>query len=170
MPADHDAGEADLNIAIRYSLFAVVSIIVNITTQDLLIRIYSSEFAVVLSVLAGTATGLVSKFLLDKHYIFYFRSKNLTHDMRLFTAYTATGIGTTLLFWACEFSFEFLFGSRLARYSGAVLGLTLGYLLKYRLDKKLVFVEAEPSAPNKEPSAPNKEPLAQYEEPSARNQ
>ena len=144
MPADHAAGEASLNIALRYGLFAVISIMVNIATQDLSVRLYSGAYAVTLSVLAGTATGLISKFLLDKHYIFHYRSKNLTHDMRLFTAYTVTGIGTTLLFWAFEFGFEYLFGSRLARYSGAVLGLTLGYLLKYRLDRKLVFVSAGP--------------------------
>ena len=44
------------------------------------------------SVVVGTAVGLVVKYLLDKHYIFRFHTRNLAHDSRTFALYTAMGL------------------------------------------------------------------------------
>lgn len=54
--------------------------------------------------------------------------------------YTFTGVFTTALFWGIEFGFQSLFGTDAMRYLGGAIGLTLGYIIKYRLDKRFVFV------------------------------
>jgi putative flippase GtrA len=129
-----------MKLTLLYALFALLAIIVNITTQELSLALYSGANALLYSVIAGTATGLVSKYLLDKAYIFRYQSRHLGDDLTKFTAYTATGIFTTGIFWGFEFGFDYLFGSRLARYTGAVIGLSIGYFIKYRLDKRYVFM------------------------------
>ena len=128
-----------MNVALRYSAFALLSIIVNLATQEICLRIYSGDFALLWSVIAGTATGLVTKYVLDKRYIFGFEPANLAQDINRFIGYASTGMLTTGIFWGFEFGFEYLFGGKAARYSGAVAGLTIGYLIKYRLDRDLVF-------------------------------
>ncbi|MEX2131690.1 MAG: GtrA family protein [Pseudohongiellaceae bacterium] len=129
-----------MHLALLYGFFAAISILINILGQELSLQIYSASYALPIAVAVGTLTGLISKYLLDKRYIFKYRSLHIADDIRTFSAYTLTGAGTTLLFWAFEFGFEFLFATRMARYTGAVIGLTLGYLIKYQLDKRLVFI------------------------------
>ena len=132
-----------MNIALRYSAFALLSIVVNLATQEISLLIYGGPYGLLLSVVAGTASGLVTKYILDRKYIFGFTPAHLGQDINKFIGYTLTGIFTTGIFWGFEFGFEYLFGGKLARYTGAVLGLTIGYFIKYRLDKHLVFVPHE---------------------------
>lgn len=129
-----------MQLAVIYTLLAVIATIVNIGFQDITVRIYAGPYAISLSVLVGTATGLVAKYLLDKRYIFQFTAKNKAHDVRTFVLYAAMGLMTTAIFWAFEASFELLFDEKSMRYLGGILGLAVGYLIKYRLDKKFVFV------------------------------
>ena len=128
-----------MNLVVRYSAFAAIAIILNLCGQELSLIIYPGDYALYISILAGTATGLISKFLLDKLYIFNYRTNSLGDDINKFVAYSATGIVTTLIFWSFEFGFEFAFASKTMRYFGAAIGLTIGYLIKYRLDKFYVF-------------------------------
>ena len=39
-----------------------------------------------------------------------------------------------------EYAFHWLFGVDAMRYAGGALGLALGYLVKFRLDRRFVFV------------------------------
>jgi len=95
---------------------------------------------VVLGPLAGTGTGLVTKYLLDRHWIFFEGRGNLSDHSRKFTLYTLMGGATTLIFWVTEWTFDHLSGGdELWRYTGAVVGLAIGYTVKYRLDKRFVF-------------------------------
>lgn len=126
-------------LAVLYALLALIATAANLGAQELAIRIYNGRFGVAIAVFAGTAIGLIAKYLLDKRYIFRFRARDLMHDMRTFIAYTAMGGATTLLFWAFEFSFNRVFETKEMRYVGAVIGLGLGYWAKYHLDKRLVF-------------------------------
>jgi putative flippase GtrA len=128
-----------MNLVARYSLFAVLAIILNLCSQELSLFIYQGDYALYISILVGTAIGLISKFLLDKLYIFNYRSNSLGDDINKFVAYSVTGIATTLIFWSFELGFEFAFASKAMRYVGAVTGLTIGYLIKYQLDKHYVF-------------------------------
>ncbi|HVN43162.1 MAG TPA: GtrA family protein [Steroidobacteraceae bacterium] len=127
-------------IVVLYVVFAALAILVNLLSQALVVAVYSGPRAVELSVLAGTGTGLLVKYVLDKRYIFAFASRSLFHDSRLFTLYAFTGVFTTAIFWGCEFAFQRLYATDAMRYIGGAIGLTLGYLIKYRLDKRFVFV------------------------------
>ena len=130
---------------VRYGFFALLATLCNLLVQDLVIRLYTGAFALYVALIAGTLAGLVSKYQLDKHYIFHAVPVSPRRDLTQFVAYTLTGIATTLLFWAFELGFEFAIGGREARYTGAVIGLALGYSLKYRLDRQLVFRTGETS-------------------------
>lgn len=50
------------------------------------------------------------------------------------------GLVTTLLFWITEYTFDLWFATKTMRYVGAVIGLSIGYVAKYQLDKKYVFI------------------------------
>ncbi|MBT8146450.1 MAG: GtrA family protein [Gammaproteobacteria bacterium] len=128
-----------MKILIRYSLFAVIAMVLNLASQELSLLVYSGPLALYVAILAGTGVGLVSKYFLDKLYIFNLQTQDWTDDLNRFIAYSVTGVVTTLIFWGFELSFEMIFATKQARYLGAVIGLTIGYLLKYQLDKRYVF-------------------------------
>ena len=130
-----------MKLVLRYTLFAAVATVLNLLGQELALRIYTGALALYVSILAGTGVGLVSKYLLDKQFIFNYRSNGLNDDLNRFVAYSFTGVITTLLFWGFELGFELLFASKQARYLGAVIGLSIGYIIKYQLDKRYVFLE-----------------------------
>lgn len=132
-----------MKLAITYAILALIATAANIGTQDLATRIYTGAFSVFLSVLAGTGIGLVVKYVLDKRYIFKFRARDAAHDGKIFFLYTLMGLGTTAIFWALEFGFDHLFQTREMRYLGGAIGLAIGYLAKYKLDKRFVFRTTE---------------------------
>lgn len=130
---------AATRIAVLYVFIAIVATVANLGAQAIVVWIYAGVLAVELSILVGTAVGLPLKYVLDKHFIFEFRSDNLAHDGRLFLLYSFIGIFTTALFWGIEYAFHWMFGTDQMRYVGGALGLALGYAIKYQLDKRFVF-------------------------------
>lgn len=127
-------------IAFLYSVFAALATAANLATQAFVIWVYAGTYAIELSILAGTAAGLPIKYILEKRHIFEFESESLKHDGKLFFMYSFLGVFTTALFWGTEFAFHWIFGTDLMRYLGGAIGLTLGYIIKYHLDKHFVFV------------------------------
>jgi len=126
-------------LAARYALFAAVAVAVNLATQAASLGLYEGRFALPLAMALGTGTGLVTKYILDKRFIFYDREGGLRAQSRKFTLYTAMGVATTALFWATELAFAALGEDPRLKYLGGALGLTLGYIAKYRLDRRFVF-------------------------------
>ena len=133
-------------IAILYTLFAVVSTAINIGSQMLSIWVYEGPFSVEISILFGTVMGLPLRYFLEKRYIFNFTSKNLVHDGKLFVFYSAMGVITTLIFWGTEYAFHLIYDTDFMRYLGGVIGLSIGFYVKYQLDKKYVFVNSSNEA------------------------
>jgi len=129
-------------IAVLYMLFAVLSTTINIGSQMLSIWIYKGPLFVEVSILVGTAMGLPLRYFLEKRYIFNFTSKNLVHDGKLFVLYSAMGVITTLIFWGTEYAFHLIYDTDFMRYLGGAIGLSLGFYVKYQLDKKYVFVNS----------------------------
>jgi len=129
-------------IAVLYTLFAVLSTAINIGSQMLSIWIYKGPLSVEISILFGTAMGLPLRYFLEKRYIFNFTSKNLVHDGKLFVFYSAMGVITTLIFWGTEYAFHLVYDTDLMRYFGGIIGLSIGFYVKYQLDKKYVFVNS----------------------------
>jgi putative flippase GtrA len=132
-----------VSIALLYTLFAVFSTAINIGSQMLSICVYKGRFAVEISILVGTAAGLPLRYYLEKRYIFAFNSKNLTHDGKLFVLYSSLGVITTAIFWASEYAFHLIYDTEVMRYVGGVIGLSIGFYVKYQLDKKYVFVNVD---------------------------
>jgi putative flippase GtrA len=130
---------ASTKLAFNYAIFALVATAANIGAQDLVIRTYSGAFDILASVVVGTGVGLVVKYILDKRYIFRFRARNVAHDTQTFALYTVMGLATTVIFWGFEFGFHHIFETKEMRYLGGVIGLAIGYLTKYHLDKRYVF-------------------------------
>lgn len=139
-----------------YAAFAVLSTIANIGTQMAVLHFWGDRNillgklipdwpalpreGLLMSIAAGTIIGLLVKFYLDRTFIFNSVTQAKT-GARLaeFALYCCTAIITTLVFWGFEIAFEQIFQTAFMRYTGAVLGLTVGYLLKFFLDWKYVF-------------------------------
>ncbi|MBB3808900.1 GtrA family protein [Pseudochelatococcus contaminans] len=130
---------APTKLAISYAIFALIATAANIGIQVLVIHIYQGVFAILASIIAGTGVGLIVKYILDKRYIFRFHARNIAHNTRTFVLYSAMGLATTLIFWGAELCFQYAFESDEMRYLGGVIGLAIGYLTKYQLDKRYVF-------------------------------
>ena len=128
-----------MKLAITYSLFALIATLANISVQDVVVRLYSGSLQVPISIIAGTSVGLLIKYLLDKRFIFHFQADNAMHDTKTFMLYLLMGILTTSIFWGFEFGFDHLFHSKELRYLGGSIGLAIGYVAKYHLDKHFVF-------------------------------
>ena len=128
-----------MTLALRYSYFAILAMLANLLAQEFSVLLYSGPLEIYLAIAAGTLAGWVSKYWLDKRYIFMHETATQRDNLTTFLAYGATGVVTTLLFWGFELSFDLLFGTRAARYTGAVIGLGIGYVIKFHLDKRFVF-------------------------------
>ena len=132
--------------ALHYTIFALLATAANIGAQELAIRLYGGDYAVTLAIMVGTAVGLTVQYVLDRKYIFHFRVESVSHDTRTFVLYTLMGVVTTAIFWGFEFGFYFLFESKSMRYLGGIIGLAIGYWMKYHLDKRFVFTSTRVQA------------------------
>lgn len=128
-----------LKLAMLYTAFAIVATFCNILAQDICSYLYSGPFYILISIIIGTGVGLIIKYILDKKYIFKYKTKNVQHDGQVFLLYTLMGIFTTVIFWSFEFGFHAIFATKEMRYVGGVIGLMIGYICKYYLDKRFVF-------------------------------
>jgi positive regulator of sigma E activity len=128
-----------MKLAIFYTFFAIVATASNIMAQEAINRVYTGKFDIAVAIAFGTLIGLVVKYMLDKRYIFRFHARDAVHDGQTFLLYTAMGLATTVIFWGFEFGFHYLFETKQMRYIGGMLGLAIGYLTKYYLDKRYVF-------------------------------
>lgn len=126
-------------LAISYAIFALISTAANIGAQELVTRMYSGALQLPSSIFFGTSIGLLVKYILDKRYIFKFKTLNTSHDTQLFALYTIMGLVTTMIFWGFEYGFHLIFESKKMRYFGGIIGLAIGYFIKYHLDKRFVF-------------------------------
>jgi hypothetical protein len=134
-----------------YVLFAAISTGTNLGSQ-VLIQILGAAlgvsvgFSLIASVLVGTGIGVITKYILDKRFIFRFEVKSMKHQARTLGLYTIMSGITTLIFWGFEFGAFFVFGTNAAKYTGAIIGLAIGYVIKYFLDKNITFREDKSGA------------------------
>lgn len=128
-----------MKTAVKYIAFAGIASACNLLLQYCSLALYAGNLALLAAMAIGTGTGLLVKFVLDKFFIFYHTSQKSSEVSRTFILYSLTGVGTTLLFWGFEVGFDWLFHAPQAKYAGAAIGLSLGYWIKYHLDKRLVF-------------------------------
>jgi len=129
------------SIFFLYLLFSLISIFINILTQYLSMFFYRGFLDVEISILLGTLVSVPFRYIVEKTYIFNFKSTNLKQDSQIFVLYLYYSIITTLIFWFIEYCFYIFFSTNLMRYVGGILGLSIGFFLKYQLDKKYVFIK-----------------------------
>lgn len=129
-------------LVVKYAFFALVATLCNLGSQRIVLASAPDDLAFALALVVGTGVGLVVKFLLDKRWIFNDPRETPRQEIHKFWLYTITGIGTTLIFWASESLFWFVWQTDLMREIGAVIGLTIGYVIKFNLDRRFVFRHA----------------------------
>jgi putative flippase GtrA len=129
-----------LTIFLRYAFFALVATILNLLGQLLVHSHWSGRYGWWAGVLFGTGVGFVVKFLLDRRYIFAYRQAGFARNTTVLILYGFTGVLTTAVFWLTEYLFARAFAFSGAAYLGAAIGLSIGYVIKYQLDKKYVFI------------------------------
>ncbi|MDJ0637196.1 MAG: GtrA family protein [Paracoccaceae bacterium] len=129
-------------LILRYAAFAVLATIVNLGVQRLVLAFGETALFFVLAVGAGTLAGLVVKYILDKRWIFYDLDTGVKAHGEKFTRYTAMGLITTAIFWGMETAFWLIWQTDKMRELGAIIGLSIGYVAKYQLDRRYVFTDS----------------------------
>lgn len=122
-----------------YSIFAIIATFFNLYTQRLILSISKTNLFFLISISTGTLVGLLIKFVLDKKFIFLEKNIKYKNDGLIFSLYSLMGIVSTSIFWGTETIFWLIWQNQPMREIGALLGLTLGYIVKYKLDKYYVF-------------------------------
>ncbi len=126
-------------LVLRYAAFAAMATAANLGAQRLTLEATNHPSRLGLALAVGTGVGLVVKYALDKRWIFGDRSSGAKAHARRFGGYTLMGVATTVIFWGMELGFWSIWKTDLMRELGAVLGLGIGYVVKYHLDKRFVF-------------------------------
>ena len=130
-------------LVFRYAFFAFLATLANLATQRLVLWFGDSGILFAMAVGAGTIVGLVLKYFLDKRWIFGDMSVGVKAHSKRFSLYTVMGIVTTAIFWGMETAFWLVWQTDAMRELGAVLGLSIGYVVKYNLDRRFVFTDTE---------------------------
>ncbi len=132
-------------LILAYGAFAVIATVVNLGLQRLVLSINEGSYGFAAAVIIGTGAGLVVKYILDKRWIFNDTSTGVAAHSAKFGLYTVMGIATTAIFWGMETVFWFVWQTHAMREIGAILGLGIGYVVKYLLDRRFVFTTPEAS-------------------------
>jgi len=143
-----------------YMIFASLSILLNLVTQFVLRESFlailpnfsnnvviigkiSLEYWFILSLGFGTLIGFIFKFIVDKFVVFEEkltdnRKVELERTTKQITIYFGFAIFTTMIFWGFEFSFKILLEGNWYLVGG-LIGLIIGYTVKFILDRRFVF-------------------------------
>ncbi|MFL4997887.1 MAG: GtrA family protein [Microvirga sp.] len=127
---------------IRYVVFAGIATLANLATQEAVVRVAPLS-PLALSIVMGTATGFILKYLLDKKWVFDDGYSGHRRELQKITLYGVFSVFTTLVFWSFEVVFWVIWRTDFAKYTGAVIGLAIGYAAKFVLDRAFVFKERQ---------------------------
>jgi putative flippase GtrA len=137
-----------------YMLFAALCTLVNLGSQYgikklfepvqllhyKLFNIAELELYFIFALLTGTILGFTTKFVLDKFIVFREKHKTLGHTFRQMFIYGLLALVTTAIFWGVEILFRVIFGFENREIVGGLIGLAIGYTVKFFLDKRFVFI------------------------------
>jgi GtrA-like protein. len=135
--------KSHISIAFLYTAFALLSSAINIGSQMIFLLAYNGPYDIELSILFGTAMGMPPRYVLEKRYVFKFKAPDFKTDSRNFLVYGLIGALITPLFWITEYAFHLIFLTDTMRYVGGIIGLAIGFYVKYQLDKKYVFISGD---------------------------
>ncbi len=135
-----------------YILFAVLSTILNYLVQisvDFFFNIInipiflhyfygSINAAFCIKIFSATLIAFVFKYCVDKIIIFKINNDSaINSNSTMILLYTVFAVFTTLIFWTTQLLFRLYIGYE---YLGMIIGLAIGYTIKFLLDRKYVFV------------------------------
>ena len=130
--------------AIAYIVGALGAIVCNLGLQRVIFAIAPNQDGILMIALAvGTAGGLCVKYAWDLCVVFSW-AKPQWRNPQQFASYGLTGVLTTLIFWGFESLAWLASGNHLIREAGALIGLSLGYWIKFVIDRRFVFVDRGP--------------------------
>jgi hypothetical protein len=133
-------------------IFAVVAIFINLISQIIFEFIMKSVFTNIsyneilsfplwflVALGMGTIIGFIFKFIVDKYLIFN-TITTMAETRAELIKYFSFAIFTTFIFWGTETSFLLLLGEGYY-IAGGLVGLFIGYTLKFLFDKNYVFTK-----------------------------
>lgn len=126
---------------VRYVITAVLSIAANLLAQQVTV-IGAPAAPLMVSIVVGTLVGFLAKYVADKAWTFREAYTTPAAEAQRITVSGLFSVGTTLIFWAFELGFFFVWQTDFAKYTGAVIGLSIGYTAKFWLDRRHVFRDA----------------------------
>jgi putative flippase GtrA len=130
-----------MTTALKYALFALISMLGNFLSQWILLRTLPHTYSLWVALFIGTGIGLFIKYYLDKHYIFYHKAAGIQDHAALFSRYTLTGLATTAIYWGFEYTAHYFFTHTILTLLGGIIGISIGYWVKYHLDKRFTFLD-----------------------------
>lgn len=97
------------------------------------------NLAFFIKIFSATIAAFIFKYFADKVIIFKVRSSNsVNKDTTMVFLYTLFAVFTTLIFWGTQFVFRLFIGYE---YLGMLMGLAVGYTVKFFLDRRYVFLK-----------------------------
>ncbi|SFQ63835.1 GtrA-like protein [Roseivivax halotolerans] len=125
----------------RYAAAAAICVATNLAAQEAVMQTAPTA-PLMVSIVIGTGVGFLVKHVIDKTWTFREPYITPAAEARRITLSGVFSVLTTIIFWGFELGFYTIWGTDIAKYTGAVLGLTIGYVVKYMLDRRMVFREA----------------------------
>jgi len=130
----------------KYMAYSFLTLILNIGIQSITLNITGrSTEAVILAIVVATVVSFVVKFFIDKNIIFKTKKGHQNERRKQVLLYAVFSIGTTLIYILVEMIFHFSFDSadlyEKKEEIGAIIGLLMGYSIKYIVDMKITFKE-----------------------------
>lgn len=147
------------NQYLYYMSFAAISIILNLASQYIVrillifflptfanTKFLSFEYWFLIALGFGTVIGFLFKFVVDKFVVFEEklsanRKAEIQKTSKQISIYFSFAIFTTMIFWGFEFTFKILLSGNWYLFGG-LIGLIIGYTVKFLLDRKFVFISS----------------------------
>ncbi|SLN65184.1 GtrA-like protein [Roseivivax jejudonensis] len=134
-------GLRDAHPFVRYAAAAAICVATNLAAQEAVVQAAPGA-PLMVSIVIGTGVGFLVKHVIDKTWTFREPYITPAAEARRITLSGLFSVLTTVIFWGFELGFYVIWGTDAAKYTGAVLGLGIGYVVKYMLDRRMVFREA----------------------------
>lgn len=140
---------------IFYLWFAILASFINLMIQKIVAWFFywinreffstlvykSVDIATLLKIFTATVIAFFFKYFVDKLFIFSVdKHSSSGEEIKRIGLYGFFAVFTTLLFWSTQLLFKVYLD---LEYVGAILGLGIGYTLKFFLDRHYVFPEIE---------------------------
>jgi putative flippase GtrA len=127
------------SLMLRYAGFALLSTAINCLVQFFILHTLAGSLAIYIALAFGTGAGFVSKFLLDRNYVFYHVSSGYKQEVWVSICYLGTSVIMTLAYLSFQTFVYFEYGDGAFYYISACLVLCLGYSAKFLIDGRFVF-------------------------------